>query len=60
MRVGPMDPQKKTTHLVGFKPEAKTMENKDHIDETLFLKKQRTGFSGGFKIPEEIRLKKLN
>ena len=34
------------------------MSNKTHFDQTMFIKKERTGFGGGFKIPEEFRVKK--
>jgi hypothetical protein len=40
--------------------EVKTLDKKQHFDQTLFSKKERTGFSGGFKIPEEHRTKKEN
>jgi hypothetical protein len=55
-----MDPKKKDTHMVGLAPEAKTVKNKDHFDQTIFKKKERTGFSGGFKIPEEVLKRKLD
>ena len=36
------------------------MDKKLHFDQTVFSKKELTGFAGGFKIPEEHRLKKEN
>lgn len=36
------------------------MDKKDYFDQTVFQKKERTGFSGGFKIPEEHRIRKEN
>ena len=59
MRIGPVDP-KKGVAQVGVAAEAKTVANKSHFDTTIFQKKDRTGFGGGFKIPEEHRLKKEN
>ena len=40
---------------MGVAAEARTMANKQHFDQLIFSKKERTGFGGGFKIPEEIR-----
>lgn len=57
--MGPLDPKKKVP-LVGVEIEAKTLQNKTHFDQTVFQKKDRTGFGGGFKIPEEYREKKEN
>jgi len=54
MRIGPVDP-KKGVAQVGVAAEARTMANKQHFDQLIFSKKERTGFGGGFKIPEEIR-----
>lgn len=34
---------------------AVTTDNKKHFDVTVYQKKERTGFGGGFKIPEEYR-----
>ena len=59
MRIGPIDP-KKGVSQVGVAAEAKTISNKQHFDTTIFQKKDRTGFGGGFKIPEEHRLRKEN
>ena len=59
LRSGPLDPKKKVA-LVGFQQEAKTMQNKLHFDQTMFVKKDRTGFGGGFKIPDEYRERKQN
>lgn len=39
---------------------AQTDEAKTHFDQTVYRKKERTGFSGGFKIPEEVIAKKLS
>ena len=36
------------------------MDKKLHFDQTVFSKKERTGFSGGFKIPEEHKIRKEN
>jgi hypothetical protein len=36
------------------------MDKKQHFDQTVFQRKERTGFSGGFKIPEEYRTRKEN
>jgi hypothetical protein len=34
------------------------VHNKQFFDQTIFQKKDRTGFGGGFKIPDEYRVKK--
>lgn len=34
------------------------MGNKHHFDQTMFVKKERTNFGGGFKIPDEYRVKR--
>ncbi len=34
------------------------MGNKNHVDQTMFVKKERTNFGGGFKIPEDFRVKR--
>jgi hypothetical protein len=63
-RIAPREPGK----AVAFVPEgkqkypdqgAKTMSNKKHLDQTVFQKKERFGYGGGFKIPEEYRKNKL-
>ena len=59
MRIGPLD-AKKGVAAVGVTAEARTIANKQHFDQLVFSKKERTGFGGGFKIPEEIRQKKQN
>lgn len=58
MRIGPMDIINKGTHAVGLQPEARTVHNKPVQDMTVYKKKERSGFSGGFKIPEEHKKKK--
>ena len=58
-RVGPMDPKDKTNHLVGFRQKAHTEDDKAYVDQTLFIKSNKTGFSGGFKIPEEYKEKRM-
>ncbi len=45
---------------MGVQEQAKTIDKKLHFDQTVFSKKERTGFAGGFKIPEEHRLRKEN
>ena len=56
MRVGPLDPTKKDgTRAIGTSVAAKTHDS--NTDQTLVIKKNRTGFSGGFKVPEEYRQK---
>ena len=56
LRVGPLDPSKKDgSKAVGTSVAAKTQD--DNSEQTLVIKKNRTGFSGGFKVPEEYRQK---
>lgn len=57
LRSGPIDPKKKS-YQIGTQAEAKTIQNKQFFDQTIFQKKDRTGFGGGFKIPDEYRVKK--
>lgn len=38
---------------------AKTLEKKHMPEQTVFVRKERQGFGGGFKILEEYRNKKL-
>ena len=59
MRFGPLDPKTKS-FKVGAEQMAQTDEGKTHFDQTVYRKKERTGFSGGFKIPEEVITKKLS
>ena len=59
LRVGPLDPEKKVPK-VGVVSEARTERNKMYEDKTVYQKRDRTGFGGGFKIPEETRIKKEN
>ena len=56
-RVGPIDPETKVAK-VGLKQEAHTRP-KDSNEQTIFVKKDRSGFGAGFKIPEEYRKRKL-
>ena len=56
MRVGPMDPETKASK-VGLKQEGHT-RSKDFQERTIFVKKDRSGFGAGFKIPEEYRKRK--
>ena len=57
MRVGPIDPETKLAK-VGVRPEAYT-KPKDFHEQTIFVKKDLSGFGAGFKIPEEYRKRKL-
>lgn len=56
-RAGPLDP-KSHAPQVGVTGSAVTTANKTYFDQTMYVKKERTGFGGGFKIPEEHRVKK--
>ena len=56
-RVGPLDP-KINQPQVGVTPVAVTIQNKTNFDQTMFVKKERINFGGGFKIPEEYRQRK--
>lgn len=55
--VPPKDAQKKPQAMPKDRLErtAVTTDNKKHFDVTVYQKKERTGFGGGFKIPEEYR-----
>ena len=55
LRAAPHDPKKQVAQI-GLTAEARTSKGKS--TETHYLKKDRTGFGGGFKIPEECRVKK--
>lgn len=57
MRTGPIDPETKVTR-VGWNQEGYTRP-KDYYEQTIFVKKDLSGFGAGFKIPEEYRKKKL-
>ena len=57
MRVGPIDPETKVAK-VGIRQEAYT-KPKDFNEQTIFVKKDLSGFGAGFKIPEEYRKRKL-
>ena len=56
MRVGPIDPETKLTK-VGLKQEGHT-KPKGFNEQTIFVKKDLSGFGAGFKIPEEYRKRK--
>jgi len=59
-RIGAIDDPKKNAHdreqdsLKTYK----SLAYKNYKDDPVFIKKDRTGFGGGFKIPEEYRLNK--
>ena len=55
LRAAPYDPKKHVAQI-GLAAEARTSKGKS--TETHYVKKDRTGFGGGFKIPEECRVKK--
>ena len=38
---------------------ARTLDKKQYTEQTVFVRKDRSGFGGGFKIPEEYRRNKL-
>lgn len=38
---------------------ARTLDKRQYIPETLYKKKERVGFGGGFRIPETYREKRL-
>jgi hypothetical protein len=54
MRMGPIDPKSKVPK-VGTYVEYKTEDPGAQQKIPKFLNKDRSGFSGGFKIPEEQR-----
>lgn len=58
MRMGPLDPSGKTP-VVGAQFAYKVDDPSNKRVPT-FLSKNRSGFSGGFKIPEEMRRAKLS
>ena len=58
MRMGPLDPSGKTP-VVGASFAYK-VDDPSHKRVPTFLSKNRSGFSGGFKIPEEMRKAKLS
>ena len=58
MRMGPLDPKSKVPK-VGTYVEYKTEDPGAQQKIPKFLNKDRSGFSGGFKIPEEQRKNKL-
>ena len=58
MRMGPLNPTDKTP-LVGASFAYKVSDPNEKRVPT-FLSKNRSGFSGGFKIPEEMRKAKLS
>lgn len=58
LRVAPLDPSAKAPRVgaePAFKPDDPTGRKVPK-----FLNKERSGFSGGFKIPEELRKAKLS
>lgn len=61
MRIAPRETGKEIAFVpktgVSYPPDqgAKTVTNKRHFDQTVFQRKERTGYGGGFKIPEEYR-----
>ena len=58
MRVGPLDPKSKAPK-VGFNMQY-MIEDATQERAPKFFNKERSGFSGGFKIPEEQRKNKLS
>lgn len=57
LRVGPIDPKKKTAKT-GCEPQWEYFDPGSNFVPT-FVGKERSGFSGGFKIPNEQRKAKL-
>ena len=57
MRMNPLDPKTKTAQ-VGHLQEYNTRP-KGFNEQTIFVKKDLSGFGAGFKIPEEYRKKKM-
>jgi len=48
----------KTAQVKNFEA-ARTLDKRQYIQETLYKKKERVGFGGGFKIPEAYKEKRL-
>lgn len=57
LRVGPLDPKTKSAK-VGYHPAYQVQDPSSQVVPT-FKSKERSGFSGGFKIPLEQRKTKL-
>jgi hypothetical protein len=57
LRVGPLDPKTKTSK-VGYHTQYQIQDPNSRVVPT-FTSKERSGFSGGFKIPVEQRKAKL-
>ena len=57
MRIAPIDPETKVSK-VGLKHQAYTRPE-GWNEQTIFVKKDLSGFGAGFKIPEEYRKRKL-
>ena len=56
-RAGPIDPKSRTP-LIGKTAATPKRAIVGDEDMTIYQKKERTGFGGGFKIPEDYRTKK--